>query len=549
MTDPRRLERETRRLEYELGVATKQLPFLRALVEGTSDLLALVDCDGVILEYNRAFAEALEATLPPSNDRTKTIFSLFHGQEGDEHPLLGPADLEAALLSATRLYGQIANSRREVEVVLSPTMALTTPLVILSARPLDEAGLRRRELHAAERRVEELKHNLLQQRSRERDARHEALSVLAGTLAHDLNNSLSVVFGSLELLHEAMKDHPALDLLEHIFDGLTATGELANRLGTFSKGATVILRSFHLQPWLTVMLKVLENSQPTTIRFFAPEDEAWIDADEAQLTQVLVNLITNAFQAAVGPPEIEVHLRADVADDAPDGAKTWWRIDILDRGPGIPTAMLERVFEPFVTTKPSGSGLGLASCASIIKAHRGSIRASHREGGGLIVSIKLPQNEGVAARTPAPQAARRSHEFGTIKKDEALSGVDVLIMDDDPLVLQTVERILMASGARTYTAAEGEAAIEIHARLSAKGVRPIFLCDLNVKAGLDGVSTVRRLLDRDPGVIAIACSGYSVKQVATTHQSFGFHAYLAKPFTASELVETVLKVCPASPDE
>ena len=65
MTDPRRLERETRRLEYELGVATKQLPFLRALVEGTSDLLALVDCDGVILEYNRAFAEALEATLPP----------------------------------------------------------------------------------------------------------------------------------------------------------------------------------------------------------------------------------------------------------------------------------------------------------------------------------------------------------------------------------------------------------------------------------------------------------------------------------------------------
>ncbi|MGB1699520.1 MAG: hybrid sensor histidine kinase/response regulator, partial [Nannocystaceae bacterium] len=449
----------------------------------------------------------------------------------------------------SRHYGRMRHSGAEVEIAINPTEVLNTPLLIVSARPLDEPALRRRELHRAKQRVEELKHNLLEERSQERAARYDALSVLAGTLAHDINNSLSVVFGSLDLLRETLHGHEGLEIVDHTLEAFESTRKLANRLGTFSRGATVELRPFHLQPWLEVLLTTLGAPHKTEIRLQVPDEEAWVRADESQLTQVLVNLVTNALQASGSSPEIEVRLYAGDVADQPTDASSSWVLDILDRGAGVAPGLLHKIFDPFVTTKETGTGLGLASCASIVKAHRGSIEAVNREGGGLIMKVQLPRSEPTSkathrqshARTRDPTTGRGSENRGFRRKTTLLQGLDILVMDDDPLVVQTIQRILHSAGASSHSTQEGESAIRAHSELLAQGIRPLFLCDLNIKGGLDGVSTVRRMLEQQPDLIAIACSGYSEHQIAESFESLGFRAYLGKPFTASELVATILR--------
>ena len=141
-----------------------------------------------------------------------------------------------------------------------------------------------------------------------------------------------------------------------------------------------------------------------------------------------------------------------------------------------------------------------------------------------------------SAETAAPR--RSSEAEGT----PLLDGTDIIVMDDEPYVRETLARLLAGFGATVHAASRGEEVIELYKRLHANGLHPIALLDLNIEHGLDGIPTLERLLEFDPDARAMACSGYSELDIAHDHEILGFKGYLAKPFKATELIDALLAV-------
>jgi CheY-like chemotaxis protein len=203
-------------------------------------------------------------------------------------------------------------------------------------------------------------------------------------------------------------------------------------------------------------------------------------------------------------------------------------IAVSDRGHGIPAEILPRVFDPFFTTRPSGTGLGLATSYSIVRRHGGHVTIDSTPGVGTTVTVLLPAAEApvpavdpVAAPAPAPAPTRPLH---------------VLAMDDEPLVLKVAVKQMRRLGFEVETAADGAEAVEAFRRAREAG-RPfdLVLLDLTVPGGMGGAQAVQRMQEIDPGVRAVACSGYFDAAVMAEPGRFGFAGVLAKPYLAADL--------------
>lgn len=548
MNSRTRTDRELRRLRYELKVAGQQVPYLRALVEGTSDLLALVSSDGEILEHNSAFALALgdRQVLLHGLDVRRLFYAKTPTVEdpGGRQALFTGADLQDVPDVSIRKYGFFGDGAA-VECTLGGVDIGGQRLVVVSAILLDDAAQRARDLHDAEVRVQRLQRELVDHRQQERAVRYDSLAVLAGTLAHDLNNAMAVLFGNLDLLGECLEDPRLVQLVEDIHESTRSTRELSIRLGTFSRGSGVVLAPLRVQPWLESVTRALAQSHRTVIPVEMPEAPCWIQGDEAQLTQVILNLVTNAFQASWESPEIS--LRVDLDSPAGDPGTEEVLIEVLDRGSGIKDDLLEKLFEPFFSTKPGGSGLGLASAFRIIDAHSGCLCAANRDGGGARFTIRLPMCE-APSRTAIGSAAGTPHRPSSVGVHR-LETHCVLLLDDDPFVRQTLARILRREGATVLEADRGEKTVRAFQGLLASGLpegasRLVAVLDLNIASGMDGITTLRQLQMHDPAIRAIACTGHTNRDIATDFRILGFEGYLAKPFRAKALVDTVLGVVP-----
>jgi CheY-like chemotaxis protein len=202
------------------------------------------------------------------------------------------------------------------------------------------------------------------------------------------------------------------------------------------------------------------------------------------------------------------------------------RIDIQDTGIGIPDQDMNKIFDPYFTTKQKGSGLGLATSFSIIKYHGGLIEVNSELNKGSTFSIYLP--------------ASKDAEFPDDTASPALSAKRgrILIMDDEALVRNVVKEMIVALGHELKCAAEGGEALEMfrHAMDSGNPFDLVIL-DLTVKGGMGGEETIRRLREIDPNVKAIVSSGYADSSVVANYRAYGFSAFLNKPYKADELRE------------
>jgi CheY-like chemotaxis protein len=273
------------------------------------------------------------------------------------------------------------------------------------------------------------------------------------------------------------------------------------------------------------------------VEYIAPIEPLWCAVDEPQLSQVILNLLVNALQAAGARHVIDVELAAMEGADGPVCV-----IRIKDRGPGVPEDLRARLFEPFVSTKPGGSGLGLASALRIVQGHNGKIELLNRPGGGTCFEVYLPRLLDVGTEPDA----EKDEELGMPLGSLPLDGYRVLVLDDEPRVLHTLGRILQGGGAKTMLFSTGEAIVEAQEKLlnesAVAALPPIFVLDLLLVGGIDGVETLRRLQKRDPLVRAIACSGYPPDPSIKDYKTIGFKAYLKKPFQAEALIRAVWMV-------
>jgi CheY-like chemotaxis protein len=212
------------------------------------------------------------------------------------------------------------------------------------------------------------------------------------------------------------------------------------------------------------------------------------------------------------------------------------RIQIEDRGTGIPESIRDRIFEVCFTTKTGGSGLGLATVKSIMQQHGGGIIIESLVGRGTIVSLMLP----AAAHRPEPPVA--SLPTPVVK----ITG-RILVIDDEEMILGVIGSMLHTLGFECAVAQDGVEGINEYVRAKADG-HPFaaVLLDATIPNALSGEEALKSLLEADPDALVILCSGYSDSDLFKEADQLGFRAVLAKPFSISEFVSVLNKVLSSS---
>lgn len=351
----------------------------------------------------------------------------------------------------------------------------------------------------------------------------ESVGRLAGGIAHDFNNILLAIVGSLSLIEITDSKQERDELLEEINDACRRATELNNQLLTFSKGGAPVLKTASLKELITKTVKFVLRGAQSRAEFNIPDDLRPAEIDEVQVSQVIQNIIINADQAMAGGGTIWVS-----AENKSFCGKEGVSITIRDEGVGVAEAHRTRIFEPYFTTKANGHGLGLAASYAIIKNHGGTITENSQQGKGASFEVWLQ-----ASHKEPLQAApvRRKIHKGKGR---------ILVMDDEPLVLHTIERFLMRLGYDFVGATNGEQAIEIY-RDEKNSDNPVaaVIMDLTITGGMGGVETLKHLKEIDGNVNAIVSSGYSNDPVMSNFQQYGFQDVLRKPYSLKDIGEVL----------
>ena len=256
------------------------------------------------------------------------------------------------------------------------------------------------------------------------------------------------------------------------------------------------------------------------------------DADGGQMGQVIQNIVLNADQAMPLGGSVTISARnlpvADAAKIPGLERRDHIVIGVEDQGVGIPEAYLDKIFDPYFTTKEKGSGLGLATSYSIIRNHGGRIDIRSIVGKGSTFLIYLP-----AIRTEASLPEKQPQPAPAQK-------VRVLVMDDEELIRKVAQELLRSLGHEVTVVENGDAAIEQYRGAKIQGSPfDVVILDLTIRGGKGGAETMRALLDIDPDVNAIVSSGYSDDEIIATYRQHGFRAFLKKPYHIDDLARAL----------
>ncbi|MEI6046822.1 MAG: PAS domain-containing protein, partial [Chloroflexota bacterium] len=365
----------------------------------------------------------------------------------------------------------------------------------------------------------------------------EAIGVLAGGIAHDFNNLLSGIMGFLDLTrfyleNENRPQNEIIGLLEQAQKATLRSKELTLQLLTFAKGGLPVKKAIQLDQIIRESASFVLHGTSVEPIFDLP-DELWsAEVDPGQLGQVIQNLVLNAVQAMPSGGRIKIqaeNLNLTNGAIPPLEAGKYTKLLIRDEGTGISPETLQNIFDPYFTTKSTGSGLGLAVCYSIIKKHDGLIKVESVVGKGTAFQIYLPaSNHLVEINEPLPKTV--------FPLDMNSSSRKLLVMDDDALLRDMIRRLARLLGYEVALAKEGQEAVELY-RIALQTGQPfnIVLLDLTIPGGLGGKQTIAKLLELDPHVKAIVCSGYSSDPVMSDYRKYGFSEVLIKPYQLKDL--------------
>jgi len=364
-------------------------------------------------------------------------------------------------------------------------------------------------------------------------AKLESIGILAGGLAHDFNNLLQGIFGYISIAKMTIDQREkALAMLNQAEKALHLSINLTGQLLTFSKGGKPLKMLIKLKPVIENSVKFALSGSPTNHQLNISADLWPVEADAGQMAQVIQNIMINAVQAMpVGGTIVITAKNVLPSDDGlPQHMKEgkYVKITIQDTGIGIPEDYIQKIFDPYFTTKEKGSGLGLATSFSIIRNHDGIIDVASEPGKGTTFSIYLPavEAENEIRKAPAVSSVGRQGK--------------ILVMDDEEMVQNVARELLIFLGHEVDLAKNGEAAIAKYRAARESGAPfDIVILDLTIPGGLGGIETIKRLLAIDPGVKAIVSSGYSDDAAMSDYHTYGFKACLTKPYTLANLSDAL----------
>jgi PAS domain S-box-containing protein len=496
----------------------------RVFVERMSEGAVTLTPEGTILYCNGCFSDLLETRLELVIGRS--IYDYLDPEERErgeallEQGLTGTAKEEFALRTARGDSVPVYLSVSSLEIEEARTICMV-------ATDLSEQKRNERALAEGKRRLDEelLKANKL-----------ESIGILAGGLAHDLNNSLAAILGNISLAKRSLsRGSEQFRKLSEAEAACLQARDVTQQLLTFSKGGVPVRRPAPVGQLLLDWAGFALSGSNVQGEFDIAEDLWTADIDEGQISRVINNLIINAQQAM--PQGGTVTVRAEnvtvgedrLAQGLPLLEGKYVKIEIQDRGTGIPPAHLHRIFDPYFTTKQKGSGLGLSIAYSVTRSHEGYITVESQLGVGTTFYIYLPSS-GVEA--PATERKAESHDAG---------GLKVLVMEDQEAIRDLIANILSeVEEDQVEFAGEGAEALELYRRAMEQG-QPfdVVMMDLTIPGGMGGKEAIARLLEIDPGAKAIVFSGYSNDPIMADFHKYGFSGVVRKPFQVDELLEVL----------
>ncbi len=372
-----------------------------------------------------------------------------------------------------------------------------------------------------------------------RSEKLDSIGILAGGIAHDINNFLTAIIGNVTLAKMyANRQGETYKRLEESEKAAFRAKDVAQQLLTFSKGGAPVKQITSIKELTMESAGFALRGSNVKCEFSFPDDLWDVEADQGQLSQVVNNLLINAAHAMPEGGTIQVFCGNLVIDKGNPMLKpgNHVSVSIMDHGIGIPRHHLSRIFDPYFTTKQKGSGLGLSTAYSIVKRHEGHLSVESDPGIGTTFHFCLPAAEGKA---PAPD----------VEEDRFVSGKGkILVMDDEESVRDVAREMLVTVGYNVATARDGAEAISIYRQAMASG-DPIdlVLMDLTVPGGMGGQEAIGKLLEIDPHVRAIVCSGYSNDPVMSSCKAYGFRGVIRKPYGMNQLNRMIGDILSAVP--
>ena len=510
------LARYREHLEHMVEVRTDELSrlsdelsiILSSLIEG----IVAVDAQGRVQLMNPAARALLGIEQDERVDKSISELIDFLPEHVDPH---APATtgLAAVLANGRTTTGHLRTRQGELR------------LVSMQAAPLKgtiEAGsgtvLVLRDI-ALEREVadQRLRHQKL-----------ESLGLLAGGIAHDFNNILTSILANISVASiEGARGRAVGDLLEEAEQACLRAQGLTTQLLTFARGGAPVKTTLVVaKPVREAAELTLRGSQCHLVLKVGP-DVAAVSADEGQLVQAITNLVLNAKQAMPSGGQVSIHIdNATVSTDELSPAPgSYVRIAVRDQGSGIAAEHLPRIFDPYFTTKPSGSGIGLTSVHSIVKQHGGYVGVTSTPGSGTEFSVYLPALES----KPSPGEDAPAREVGGRRQR-------VLVIDDDADVRRVMNRALSMLGHDCVIVGHSSSAFEaVDAALRDRTPFDAIFVDLTMPGDLSGTEVIARLVERKTGARLIVMSGYSTELVMANYREHGLSARLQKPFTVTDI--------------
>ena len=495
------------------------LSLLEAAVEGAEFGVLIVDLAGRVVRRNARFAAMWPETHAALAAHDATALWAVVGAALEESAALATARRAAEQGGAAAEALRLRDGRR-IELTANP-------------QRLDGAtvGWVWRFRDVTER-------HLLEEQLRQ-SQKMEAVGQLAGGIAHDFNNLLTIIRGNLDLVRDDRTvSGDARELLDEVARAAGRAADLTRQLLAFGRKQTLRVSVFSLGETVTGLEPMLRRVVGPSIALstVAPEGAMHIRSDRGQLDQVVMNLVLNARDAMPSGGEIRLTTRlvtvteprtVALGDVMPAGV--YAELAVADTGDGIAADDLNRIFEPFYTTKPvgQGTGLGLAMVHGIVRQSHGFVNVESARGIGTTMRLLFPvATPPVAPRTDAPAPATQTPARGN---------QTILVAEDETAVRRLIRTLLHREGYTILEAANGREALEIVS--SYQGPIHLVVSDIMMPE-LTGTALTKELQKAHPSLPILLISGYTTSEGVAEVDGAGTR-FLGKPFTTGALTEAV----------
>jgi PAS domain S-box-containing protein len=509
------LETERTRLESAEDALRKSEEHYRSLVENSPVSIHELDAEGRLISMSRSGLEMMGLSEPAvkgaslldivdAGDRERAGRELDRAMRGRPSEF----EFERTLESGTRVFRS----------GFYPTLDASGRVVKILGLAQDITDGKRAEeaLEASEKRLRQAQ-------------KMEAMGLLAGGVAHDFNNILTVINGYCDLML-GRDPPPERDRLEAISKAADRATSLTHQLLAFSRQQVLQPRVMNLNAAIVETNKMLRRVIGEDIELVSDLEPVLglIKADPGQIQQVLMNLAVNARDAMVEGGRLSFETRNIVLDEVEAGGRegllpgAYVQLVVRDSGIGMAGDVLSHIFEPFFTTKEigRGTGLGLSTVYGIVKQSGGYIYVSSRPGNGTVFEILLPTADGVPIASGEAPAAAAHRGSGTI-----------LLVEDEPSVRELVRDILVTHGYQVLDAPDGRSALE---KLERRGSEVLLVLTDLVMPAMNGSQLAAHIRERHPQIRVLFTTGYFSGTPAPALEN-GDHL-LKKPFTARELL-------------